>query len=113
MFQSQTVLVSNFRFPRLVSIPTYNGFNGTRWNFSRPNGELSRIRKVLEYLYRNPDSTLEDIRREVFNRPNRNGWGSTLFSVMMKEGFITRTRTGNRVTYRPSDKVPENVVRLK
>ena len=87
-----------------------NGMNLSK-SMSNPN---SRANRLLNYLRSNGPATRAEILRDVFNIrviPNAQfgtrvkgratrGWGAYLFSLLVKNRLVTKTRVSNRVYYR-------------
>lgn len=93
-----------------------NGMN-LRTSVTNPTSRFNRIRR---YLSTHGPATKRDIFRDVFNKtigiprfeysptkgwvcltPNvrSRGWGSYVFNLAVKYGYITKTRKGNAVFY--------------
>jgi hypothetical protein len=98
--------------PRWSSRPAHltapNGLNLSK-SVGNPS---SRLEKMLKYLAENGPSTKREILTKCFNKtvnddPTvtwgngtvRRGWGVYLFVLAIRNGYITKTRTGNTVKY--------------
>lgn len=88
--------------PRHLTAP--NGLNLSR-SIHNPK---SRFRRMMDYLSVKGEATKEEILRDVFgktigkdwkNGDVTRGWGSYVFILSVRNGYVKKVRRGNRVFY--------------